>query len=272
MKRKKVEEVKKPISSPDIEVDWFNPTAVHEYYNSFDRWSFYISGACKYENACVEIKNGLALHNQRYYLPSGGSHEDWCSKKTEFIEDGWYYVRLYKKGYGYYNTMPTVNYAYVFQLHDNTKPYTKEQVDSFNARNNYQFKSTYKNISEEDINHIKSLNLAEVNSKELDFIKHNMYHFFKEFLPFKAKNGVYINKWESFDNPLATQKGLIYIDNGYRGSMVNNMDYSVMLQFHPSFSNEHQYYKGVYIKSFTADALEQIALKIEESVKQYCKL
>lgn len=256
--------------SPDIDVDWFNVEAVKKYYDSFDTWSFYIDGACKYVEACVEIKDGLALFEQRYFLLAPyASPQDWCGKSKELPADGWYYVRLYKRGYGYYNTMPTTNYAYVYTLSNNRAPFTKEQVYDFNYRNTYQFKS---GSCQEDLDHIKSLDLSTINAKELDFIKYNTYQLFKHLLPFKAKNNVWINKWESFNNPLITNKGLIYVDNGYNGHQINKMDYSVTLSFHPSFSNESQYYKTCCIKGFTAKAFEDIAAKVEESIKLYAQI
>lgn len=258
-------------NSPDVDVDWTSSIKVKEYYNSFNRWSFYISNGCKYESALIEVKDGLAYYNGIYYLPFGGSHDDWCSKYSEIIEDGYYFVKLFKRGFGYYPTMPTKNYAYVF-LMENKKPYTKQQIDDFERRNNYKFKTTYNNISKEDIEYIKTLDLRWVNSKELDFIKSYQSQIFADILPYKAKNGVYISKWENFNNPLSCNKGLLYIDNSYYGSLPHKFNYGVILRYSPSFSNEMIYCGYVSIKSISVEGLEKVSLIIEEKIKLFAKL
>jgi hypothetical protein len=250
-------------TSPDIEIDWSNKKKVLEYYNNFKRWSFYLSGGCKYKTACVEVKDGLAYYEGLNYLPMGGTHEDYCAKVEKFPKDGWYYAKLFKRGFGYYNTMPSNNYAYVF-LTENKEPYTKEEVDRIDYRNNYKF-----NILEEDIEHIKSLDLRFVNSKELNFIKSYQRQLFQHLLPFRAKNNVFINTWENFANPLSCTKGLLYIDNGYKGHNINKMDYYVMLKYHPTFTREASYYNSVSIDSININALELIALEIEKSIKNF---
>lgn len=255
-------------NSPDIEIDWSDKNKVLEFYDSFNRWSFYLSGGCKYKTACVEVKDGLAYYQHFNYLPMGGTYNDYCAKIEKFPKDGWYYAKLFKRGFGYYNTIPSNNYAYVF-LTENKEPYTKEQIDRIEYRNNYQFKTTYNNISEEDINHIKSLDLREVNSKELNFIKSYQRQLFQHLLPFKDKNNVYINTWENFSNPLSCTKGLLYIDNGYKGHNINKMDYYVLLKFHPSFTREASYYNSVSIDSISIESLKKISLEIEKSIKQF---
>lgn len=256
--------------SPDVVIDWGNLQSVKDYYNSFERWSSYISGGCKYDVGVGEIKDGILFHNDIHYLPAGGTALDWC-EKSKIIEDGWYYVRLFKKGYGYYRTMPTTNHFYVYQTEHN-HTFTKEEIDHIEYRNKYVFKSTYDKIHPDDITHIKSLNLSKINSKELDFIKSNMKALFSDVLPFKAKNKVYINTWESFKQPLVCTKGLLYVDNGYHGHNINKMDYIPTLKYHPSFTNQAQYYCSTYITSFSAESLEQIAIEIEKSIKDFSKI
>lgn len=251
--------------SPDIELDWTSKETILEFHNSFKRWSFYLSGGCKYETACVEVKDGLAYYKGIYYLPFGGTYKDYCAKENLFPKDGWYYSRLFKRGFGYYNTMDSNHFAYVYTV-ENKEPYTKEEVDRIDYRNNYKF-----NILEEDIEHIKSLDLRSINSKELDFIKSNMAILFKDLLPYKAKNNVTIHKW-FMNSPLQCTKGLLYIDNGYKGHNINKMDYYVMLKYHPSFSNEMNYGAQFYIKDFSINSFNGIATEIEKSIKSFAQI
>lgn len=261
----------KKIKSPDIDVNWLDLKEVKKYYASFDEWSFYISNGCKYVPGLVEVKDGIALFNQEYYLPAGGKYNDTTCKKEIPYTDGFYYANLYKRGFGFYSHQPSEFTANVFQAcHES--PYTLEKIKDFERRTKYVFKSTYNKISEEDIAHIKSLNLSQINSKELDFVKGHMSDLWSDLLPFKAKNGVTISKWNSFSNPLQCSKGLLYVDNSYHGHTQHGFQYGAMLKFHPSFSNEHKYYQGVNISKISLDGLENIAIAIEKSVQLYSKI
>ncbi len=251
-------------NSPDIKVDWTNPKESKDYYLSFKRWSFYISGGCKYTNELCEIKNGLAFHNGEYYVPCPrGTHDDWRKKDETDIKDGLYYVRLYKRVTGYYSHQggEIIN---VFSIQETT---SAAEQESLNLRKSWDYYNTPK---EQSIEHIKKLDLTRILVKELNFIKDNVGLFFKEHLPFKASNGVCINTWNGFISSLSCSKGLLYIDNYYRGCNPSGLDHGLMFKFHPSFSNEMRYYASSDIKEFSAKALEQIAVQIEKSVKSYC--
>lgn len=256
--------------NPDVKVDWTNQKEVKGFYNSFKRWTFYISNGCKYTTELCEVKDGMVFHNGEYYVPAPtvvweGSNNDWCGKETKDIKDGLYYASLYKRVSGYYEHMGG-EIMNVF--------YTKEatsvlEQDTLKLRKEWDY---YKASMEQSVEHIKKLDLSKLLSKELDFIKSNMFEFFKEHLPFKASNGVCINKWENFKNPLACSKGLLYIDNFYRGHNPSGLDYGLTFKFNPSFSNEHRYYKSCDIKDFSLKALEQISVEIKKSVDSYCQL
>jgi hypothetical protein len=256
--------------NPDIKIDWTNKKAVESFYHSFKRWTFYISGGCKYTTELCEVKNGMVCHNGEYYLPAPtviweGNNSDWCGKETKEIKDGLYYVSLYKRVSGYYSTMGG-EIMNVFYTKEATS--VKEQ-ESLKLRKEWNY---YTTPVEQSVEHIKALDLGKILSKELDFIKNNMLLFFNEHLPFTASNGVCINRWESFKNPLACSKGLLYINNSYRGNNPSGLDYGLMFNFHPSFSNESRYYASCDVREFSPKALEQIAVKIKQAVESYCKL
>jgi hypothetical protein len=256
--------------SPDIKIDWGNYKEVLDYQDSFKRFSTYISQGCKYyKSVVVEVKDGIAEYDGINHLRFKGSYDDWC-KKPEPLKDGYYYVRLYKKGYGFYSSQPTQNYLYLF-ISEHEKPYTKKEIDDFEFRNNYKFKSIYNNVSQDDIEHILKLDLRRVNSNELEFIKGYQRDIFKHLLPFKSKCGVIIDGW-CFNSPLKCSRGLLYVDNSYWGNMVNGFNYGVILKFHPEFSNEHQYYTSTYIKDISRESLESAAIDIKNSIKKYSKL
>jgi len=256
--------------NPDVKVDWTNKKEVESFYYSFKRWTFYISGGCKYTTELCEVKNGMLIHNEEYYVPAPrcvweGNNSDWCGKETENIKDGLYYVNLYKRVSGYYSHMGG-EIMNVFYTKEATS--IKEQ-ESLKLRKEWNY---YTTPIEQSVAHLKTIDLGKILSKELEFIKNNMVEFFKEHLPFKASNGVGINKWESFRNPLSCSKGLLYIDNSYRGHNPSGLDHSLMFKFHPSFSNEHRYYASSDIREFSPKALEQIAVQIKKSIDSYCKL
>jgi hypothetical protein len=256
--------------NPDIKIDWTNKKVVKDFYNSFKRWTFYISGGCKYTVELCEVKDGMVCHNGEYYLPAPrciweGRNSDWCGKETEVIKNGLYYVNLYKRVSGYYNSMggEIMNVFYTKEVTS-----VKEQ-ESLKLRKEWNYSTT---PIEQSVAHIKTLDLQKLLSKELDFVKHNMLLFFIEHLPFKASNGVCINKWESFKNPLSCSRGLLYIGNCYRGCNPSGLDYGLMFDFHPSFSNESKYYASCDVREFSPKALEQIAVKIKQAVGRYCEL
>ena len=256
--------------SPDIKIDWTNKKVVKDFYHSFKRWSFYISGGCEYKTELCEVKNGMVCHNGEYYVPAPtviweGSNSDWCGKDIKEIKDGLYYINIYKRVSGYYKTMGG-EIMNVFYIKEAT---SVSEQESLNIRKSWDY---YKTPIEQNIAHIKTLNLQKLLSKEIDFIKDNILEFFKEHLPFQASNGVYINKWESFKNPLSCSKGLLYIDNSYLGGNPSGLNYGLMFNFHPSFTDEASYYTSSNITEFSPKALEQASTIIKQSVDRYCKL
>jgi hypothetical protein len=250
-------------TSPDIKVDWINKKEAYKFYLSFKRWSFYISNGCKYITQICEVKDNMLLYNGEYYVPAPkGTYDDFCKKLETDLVDGLYYVRLYKRVSGYYEHQggEMVN---VFSIEAVTS--TTEQ-DSLKIRKTWDYYGTPK---EQSVEHIKSLDLSKLLSKELNFVKDNMGLFFKEHLPFKASNGVQIGTWSGFSSSLSCSKGLLYIDNSYRGNQPSGLEHGLMFRFHPSFSNESQYYSSCKINEFSPQALESIAIEIENSVKRY---
>lgn len=252
--------------SPDIKVDWTNKKEVEGFYFSFKRWSFYISMGCKYTTELCEVKDGMVCKDGVYYLPAPKNIEnDWCAKDTTEKKDGLYYVNIYKRVSGYYDSMGG-EFMNVFQIKENTSH--KEQ-ESLKIRKAWDY---YRKPVEQSVAFIKTLDLQKLLHKELEFVKSNMVLFFNEHLPFKASNGVCINRWNNFGNPLSCSKGLLYIDNCYRGHNPSGLDYGLMFSFHPTFSNESRYHTSCYINQFSLNSLEQISFKIKESIDSYCKL
>jgi len=252
--------------NPDIKVDWTNKKEVESFYNSFKRWTFYISMGCKSTTELCEVKKGMLIHNGEYYVPAPkNTNDDWCAKDMDDLKDGLYYVSLYKRVSGYYEHMGG-EIMNVFYIKEKT---SQKEQESLNIRKAWNY---YTTPIEQSVEHIKQIDLQRLLSKELDFIKNNMVEFFKEHLPFKASNGVYINRWESFRNPLSCSKGLLYIDNSYRGSHPSGLNYGLMFRFHPSFSNESRYYASSDIREFSPKALGQIAVQIKQVVGRYCEL
>jgi hypothetical protein len=249
--------------SPNVKVDWTNVKEVKNFYDSFKRWSFYISNGCKYTTEICEIKNGMVFHNNEYYVPAPSpSMDDWCAKDLKELKDGLYYAKLYKRVSGYYTHQggESMNVFYISELT------SIPEQESLNKRKAWDY---YGTPIAESVEHIKKLDLSKLLSKELSFIKDNVSEFFKEHLPFKASNGVCINTWERFKNPLSCSKGLLYIDNSYRGNNPSGLDHGLMFKFHPSFSNESRYYASIHINEFSPKALEAIAVEIEKSVKSF---
>ncbi len=84
--------------SPNTEVDWTDKKAVIDYYNSFVAWNFYIAGGDKYETQLCEVKDNMVLYNGEYYLPAPQPNNgSWNAKSTKNIENGVYYINLYKR-------------------------------------------------------------------------------------------------------------------------------------------------------------------------------
>lgn len=81
----------------DIVIDWTDKQVVLDYYNSFKEWCFYIAmGDVKDKALLVEVKDGMAFHDNEYWLPGPISSFTSPNGKRE-TEDGWYYVNLIKK-------------------------------------------------------------------------------------------------------------------------------------------------------------------------------
>lgn len=249
----------------EFSVDWSVLSEVKGFYYSFKRWSFYISGGSKFTEELCEVKDGIICHKGEYYLPAPRNiNDDWCAKNTSEIKDGLYYTRLYKLISNYYDHLggDTVN---VFSLKEATSH--KEQ-DSLKVRKEWNF---YNNTVEQNIEHIKQLDLQKLLSKELDYIKDNVCAIFKELLPFKAANGVCISVG-TFSSPLSCSKGSLYIDNSYYGHCQSGLSYGLMFEFHPQFSNEAKYYESSDITEISIKALEQASVAIKRSIDSFCKL
>jgi len=95
--------------SPNKSIDWTNKDDVVSYHNSFKYWNTYISGwSSRFEiySGILEVKNGLVLYEQEYYLPSPvakfiDGHYMWHTKQ-ENIEDGKYNITLLKQENDWY--------------------------------------------------------------------------------------------------------------------------------------------------------------------------
>lgn len=250
-------------TNPEIKVDWTNKKAAKDYYLSFKRWSFYISGGCKYTIALCEVKDNMLYHEGEYYVPSPrGTYDDWCKKLETDIKDGWYYVKLFKRVSGYYKSEG----GEINNVFYEVEATSVAEQDSLAIRKAWDY---YNTPIEQSIEHFKKLDLTRLLSKELNFAKNNMAELFKEHLPFKASNGFYVNTWSGFKSSLSCSKGLLYIDNYYRGGYPSGLDHGLMFKFHPSFSNESKYYASVNITEISKKPLEALAIEVKKVLDKY---
>lgn len=250
-------------TNPDIKVDWTNREAAKDFYSSFKRWSFYISMGCKYIYALCEIKNNMLYHDGEYYVPAPrGTHDDYCKKLETDIKDGLYYVKLYKRVTGYYEHQG----GEIMNIFYEVEATSVAEQDLLNIRKAWDY---YNTPIEQSIEHFKKLDLTRLLSKELDFAKDNVAQLFKEHLPFKASNGFCVNTWNGFGSSLSCSKGLLYIDNFYRGNNPSGLDHGLMFKFHPSFTREASYYVGANITEFSKKPLEAIAVEVKKALDRY---
>jgi hypothetical protein len=95
--------------SPNSIVDWKSKENVVKYHNSFSYWNTYLSGySNKFETfkGILEVKDGLVLYNDEYFLPCPISKWDggqsWWNAKQEDVKDGKYFVTLLKQENDWY--------------------------------------------------------------------------------------------------------------------------------------------------------------------------
>jgi hypothetical protein len=103
----KGEEVKFRLS-PNKEIDWSDKQQVVDYHNCFEMWNTYMSGYSsdfKVYKGILEVKDGMILFDNEYYLPSPksswiGTQNYWNTKQTP--KDGLFNITLYKQENDWY--------------------------------------------------------------------------------------------------------------------------------------------------------------------------
>lgn len=243
-------------TNKDIFIDFTNKKTVLNYFNSFNKWAVALRMINIGKQIIVDVCDNLVLYNGIYYVAGPKGY----GIKQE-IPNGLYCVRVYDIKSQQYNA---INKVYVFEVIEKVTP---EQIKDANYRNT----RSYKDMTQDELyDHFNSIDLTKVSGKELDFIKSNMVLFFDKYLPYTAKNGVVIKKWETFKSPLVSNRpGLIYIDNSGGPKRWSELQYGLTIRFNPSFSDESCYSQSIAIKSLGPEALEAAANVIQKSCDLY---
>ncbi len=90
--------------SPNSIVDWANKQSVIDYYDSFEKWSTYVSmlsSRQRHDSGILEVKDNLVSFQGEYYLP--GPTSVWIddshmwNAKPPSLPDGKFNINLYKQ-------------------------------------------------------------------------------------------------------------------------------------------------------------------------------